>query len=501
MALASYTPVVVKNTTLLGPQISSDLNVYRDGGHSVLINDKIVWLYDDTTCSSDSGQMLSFVSNTAAYSRNPNHNISTLTDFGIQTTGRGNAILDSYSVADGGWVPFTQDEKDFNDRSNGKERVAIWPGTNPTPVSTTSAFIFAPIVYVDSKPGGAPYPTYQARGMTLVSITATATGPQAARDGELIFTASNIAYGGFSCVLGLPSTSLHVASQTETNSDETRDVYLIGMDTHGLQMARVALDDIADYSKYTFFQPRDRTFATRPPVLGTNDTHDIYLPGSYTSGTVFYSPFFGNFLLLYFNHLADSTFYYRYLDLQSPTTSDDIWIKGGKNGRGIQPEDAEALVMYSWSNEARLWTSPTEKGGYNYAGQVHTEFFNRQYYAPSLFPADTTAPQSAWLGASEVPESGDVADGQHLLLSWTAQLGDGLYKVMLARLEFDAIPPTAPAPTATTSSTATATATATSKGPGDGDGYIAEADALVVSGLARLAIGVVLLVSVAVASC
>ena len=127
-----YTPIVVKNVTELGPQITPDVtNVSRDGGHSALINNNIVWLYDDTECLDSKGSQLSFVSNTAAVCASPQNNINLLRDFGVVNVGKDkdgspkNAILAGTTVGTGGWVPFQPDELDFNNQMKGKERVAI----------------------------------------------------------------------------------------------------------------------------------------------------------------------------------------------------------------------------------------------------------------------------------------------------------------------------------------------------------------------------------------
>ena len=129
---AAYTPIVVKNVTNLGSQLTPDVtDVSRDGGHSTLISGNIVWLYDDTECKDAKGSQLSFVSNTAAYSASPRDNMTLVRDFGVVNVGKEkdgtlkNAILAGTSVSTGGWVPFQPDELEFNQQMNGKERVAI----------------------------------------------------------------------------------------------------------------------------------------------------------------------------------------------------------------------------------------------------------------------------------------------------------------------------------------------------------------------------------------
>lgn len=77
------------------------------------------------------GNLLSFVSNTAAYAYRPNQDVLAMADFGVVMVGedevgrKKSAILADTTVGTGGWIPFEPDELDFNKEMNGKERVAI----------------------------------------------------------------------------------------------------------------------------------------------------------------------------------------------------------------------------------------------------------------------------------------------------------------------------------------------------------------------------------------
>ena len=484
----AWTPVVVKTVTTIGSQLTPDVtDVSRDGGYSALINGKIVWLYDDTECMDRMGNQLSFVSNTAAYQRFDNgNNVSTITDFGIVDLGSNQdgspktAILAGTTVRTGGWIPFEQDEIEFNEENNGKQRVAICefhdhmyndfsdsdtnryteqgPGTSPTLISTTQAFLFAPLVYVDSKSQD-PSMEYQPRGMTLISITAPDSGPVATRQGDIIILGTEVAFGGFSTMLGFKSTD----SATDLDDGE-RDVYLFGMTQFGLQLARVGTNDLTAFAKYKFWNPRSHNFSTSPPDPSTSDDAQMYLPGSFSSGSIFYSPYFHTFIMVYFNKLVDSTFFIRYLQLDVPLRNDSIWTIGGKDSKGIVAEDTEALVKYAWSAEQILYASPPGPGGFNYAGMPHPEFFNTQYYPQSLYPPHTPKSKrsNAWYGPLSEQSAG--RDGKDLLLSWTSQvnhrafalasqmlikadwqfqkvggINNGLYEIQLARVTFDDI--------------------------------------------------------------
>ncbi|MCJ1434929.1 hypothetical protein MMC27_004299 [Xylographa pallens] len=456
-----WTQLSVKNTTLLGPQLTPDVtNVSRDGGYSALINDNIVWLYDDTECMGYTGNQLSFISNTAAVA-DPNQNISTVKDFGVVMVGSDShgrkeyAILANDTVGTGGWIPFQPDELQFNNKMKGQERVAIWPGTSPTPISTTQAFMYAPLVYVDYQPQD-PSKEYQARGMTLVTITVLSSGPIAAREGDLIIPGTEVAFGGFATLLGFTSTT------DPSSGNDTRDVYLLGAANNGLQVARVGLDNVETYTDYSYFDPQSLQFSETSPDPNISDYTQIYLPGTFTSGSVFYSketheiassillitagPYFSTYLMIYLNRMADSTFYVRFLDLNQPLAPDPVWIQGGKGGEGIVQEDAEALVKYAWSPQQTLYSSPPGKGGFNYAGTAHPEYFNRQYFAESLYSQSTPSDQrqNAWYGSTILSEDEAGGDGRHLLISWTSQLqggtDNGIYQIWLAKVEFDSIP-------------------------------------------------------------
>lgn len=267
---------------------------------------------------------------------------------------------------------------------------------------------------MDSKPQD-PSKEYQARGMTLITITTPTSGPVAARQGDLIIPGTEVAYGGFSSILGYKSTD---AAATEKESGD-RDVYLLGMTASGLQLARVGMNYLSDFSKYRFWNPQDLSFSASPPHPRFQDASQIYLPGTFSSGSVFFSPYFKTFIMVYFNKMVDSTFYIRYLQLNGPLGQDATWIVGGKNGKGLEAEDAEALVKYTWSAEQKLYASPLGPGGFNYAGMAHLEYFNTQYFPQSLYPTKTPAKQrvNKWYG----PGSAGI-DGKTLLLSWTSQV-------------------------------------------------------------------------------
>lgn len=274
--------------------------------------------------------------------------------------------------------------------------------------------------------------------MTLITIETTPSGPLATRQGDLVIPGTEVAYGGFSAILGFPRTD-----GTKAPNLRKRDVYLLGMTRSGLQLARVGLKDIKAFDKYRFFNPKSRSFSATPSRPDLRDSKKIYLPGTFSSGSVFYNPYFSTFIMVYFNKMVDSTFYIRHLSLEDPLDDDEVWIRGGKDGKGIGPEDAEALVKYAWSSEQKLYASPPGKGGFNYAGMAHPEYFNRQYHAKSLYPDSVSDDErrNVWYGSELIAEGDSEPDGKYLLLSWTSQLQGGkdagVYEIQLAMVEFD----------------------------------------------------------------
>ena len=271
---------------------------------------------------------------------------------------------------------------------------------------------------------------YLQKGATLLEIKATPSGPQANRIVDTLFTSQYIPYGTFAALAGTPI------------KEGTFTIYLLGKTGTGLQLARVESSGLSKLSAYEYFRPPDCTFVEGAPSINDSTVEDLYLPGSFSSGSVFYSPVFKTFLLIYFNDWADSTFNMRYLDLDNITCSTKDWVKGGKNGRGIQAADVESLFRYNWSPEQVLYKSPPGPRGYNYAGIAHPEFWGRAYYSQWMYSNGgiDSDMESGWYGSSVVNESRAGSDGRQMLLSWTSQengpAGSGRYQVMLAKVEF-----------------------------------------------------------------
>jgi len=238
------------------------------------------------------------------------------------------------------------------------------------------------------------------------------------------------------------------------------------MDLHGLQLASTTLSTLSNFSTYSFFDARTSTWSPHPHEPEMPDQDAVYLSGTFTSGSIFFSPYFRTFLLVYMNHHADNKIYIRYLDPrrprtpplpfqaaspppQQPPTSLPTGAASAPPLPHLDPEDLSALTLYTWSPPQVLHhtpanpspsSSPSTTETFNYAGQAHPEFFNRQYYPPSFRAA------SPWLGgavssssSSEEEKADERVDGKHLLLSWTTTTPAG-YDIQLAKVEFAGLP-------------------------------------------------------------
>jgi hypothetical protein len=293
-----------------------------------------------------------------------------------------------------------------------------------------SAILYAPVVYVEAT-NKTDAKQYKAHGVTLITIRAGHAGPTASRAVDILFSTEDVPYGVFIAIVGLGSDKLNL------------DVYLFGIANSGLQLARVESTAMKNLKAYEYFERASCSFTSTSPNPMNANLSSIYLAGNFSSGSIFYSPFLKTYLMVYFNDQADSTFYIRYLDLESLVCPTKAWVKGGKYGKGIEAEDVEAVIRYGWSSEAVLYRSPPGPKGFNYAGLAHPEFFNNQYYARCMYwyQGIDSDMESGWIGGGLVEQEQAGVDGRHLLLSWTSQEeglnGHGRYQVMLAKVELD----------------------------------------------------------------
>ena len=325
------------------------------------------------------------------------------------------------------------------------------PGTNPLAVSPALAWLWAPVVQVsnitshNSKTVQQEY-TYQYT--TLAKIEDTKSGLTAARSSDRLFVNDTELSGRlspFGCFANLVGKTSECYDELLTVCLQ-HFVYLLGVYGDGLQLARLPLHDIGKpESAYEFWQSEYCNFSLPGDTSKLSPASKSYLQGSFSTGSLFYSPFFETFILVYMNADADSTLYVRYLDLNILLCAGNgnIWQKGGINGQGVQKRDAEAIIHYQWSDSQVLVKTPVpaDNAKYNYAGMAHPEYFNRQYYQDWMYSNGgiDSDMRSPWLGQDIITEADAGGDGKHLMVSWTTPGKNG-YEIVMAKVELDRVP-------------------------------------------------------------
>ena len=119
--------ITIKNVTIIGAQKNPGLAVSRDGGVSVLLNKKGLWLFDDTTVTYLSGTLVSFSSNSAAIASNSSE-ATALQDISHPSTDTGGTQFASQNHADAqtsDWILLSPSEVAFNQNHTLGLRLAI----------------------------------------------------------------------------------------------------------------------------------------------------------------------------------------------------------------------------------------------------------------------------------------------------------------------------------------------------------------------------------------
>ena len=119
--------IIVKNVTIIGAQTNPGLAVSRDGGVSVLLNEKVLWLFDDTTVTNSSGTLVSFSSNSAAIAANSSE-ATALQDISHPSTDTSGTQVASQNDADlrtSDWIFLSPSVLVFNQNQTSGLRLAI----------------------------------------------------------------------------------------------------------------------------------------------------------------------------------------------------------------------------------------------------------------------------------------------------------------------------------------------------------------------------------------
>jgi hypothetical protein len=225
------------------------------------------------------------------------------------------------------------------------------PDPNPTPlnpVPTLLVYVIAANKTISRE--------HRVHGATLVTIRAGHAGSTACRASDLLFSSEDGPYGVFAALVGQESNSFGL------------DIYLFGIVDLGLHLACIHSNATKYLKAYEYLESTSCSFAGTPQRLANDNPSNIYLAGSFSSGSIFYGPILKTFLLVYFNGKVDSTFYT--LTLKPLSTLQSLWFKGGKYCQGPQVEDVEAVFRYAWPPKQVLYKSPPGPKGFNYARVV-----------------------------------------------------------------------------------------------------------------------------------
>ena len=185
-----------------------------------------------TTTSSQNGNFLGFVSSSVAVDTGMN---------GLN--GKALNLQDGvgqWSDDEGrmrGFSPLTNGEESYNIAMQGDGyRYAIWPESSIISLDSTSAIMYAPIIY-DSVDMSTKAATFTYTGATLLTITAGEGGPTASRTVNKLFDQDEVEWG----VIG----GFRSWGQSGVGGSDGR-VYIFGETDNGLLVARCKPSGIAD---------------------------------------------------------------------------------------------------------------------------------------------------------------------------------------------------------------------------------------------------------------
>ena len=369
----------------------------RDGGKGGYLNGQHLFIFDDTssfetTSSSANGEWTGFVSSSVAIDKGLNGQHEKPI---ILQDGTGQYSDDAGRLR--GFAPMTMGEEAFNKKmSGGGDRYALWPESSIIPVNETTAVVYASLIYdkVDMSSQNANF-TYM--GNTLLQITAgDSFGPSAERVVKLLFTKDEVPWGTLGGIRSWGSVGV---------GGRQGRVYLFGKVDQGVLLARTAPTDLADRSRYEYWNGKGWSGGMLP-----KDAVSYLIKSPVEDMDIFYSPRHLTFIMVYMNPFADNTIYYRFLNASAPIMP--LYQDEGNEGADY----VENIVKQPWSSQQKLYSIPKPDEGYAYSGSVHQGYFGKD----------------------------DVTNGgRKMLLSWTVKTGVDAgtprtgYELQTAVIEFD----------------------------------------------------------------
>ncbi|KAK7204878.1 hypothetical protein BZA70DRAFT_187333 [Myxozyma melibiosi] len=260
---------------------SNTYQIYRDGGGSCTLNNRTFFVFDDTTAytSATSGKLAGFASNSMGMVR----------DFDDPT-----ALYDyTMSNSVGYFQPIPMSTAEATASKKTSTRYAFWTYTNCVQLSETSAAHFFHVKKYSSS--SSSYVLGNTVAKYQIDSTSNIMGVK--RWTQLAFANTTYAYGSFASMV-----VNHV-------------VYLYALDSkysssYDVHVASVPADDFWDSSAYKYWDASTSTWSSDQPVPTARRKSSAVIQGTmpFSSGTVFYSEFHNQYLLIFFNGWVDSKF-------------------------------------------------------------------------------------------------------------------------------------------------------------------------------------------------
>jgi len=186
------------------------------------------------------------------------------------------------------FVPFTTGESYYNNAMNSLGfRYAIWPSSSLIPLTSTTAAVYAPIVFTNSNNGAFNYAGATLIGISVPQFQDNRSGPIAERLNNKIFPDSALEWG---CIGGVRSWG----SQGVGGDDGW--VYIMATDTYGMLLARTEVGNIPDADSYEYYLGQSGTWTSDMPAPGGFQT---WINGSFSNADVFYSPKHQTFIMVW----------------------------------------------------------------------------------------------------------------------------------------------------------------------------------------------------------
>ncbi|KAK7207538.1 hypothetical protein BZA70DRAFT_264902 [Myxozyma melibiosi] len=273
--------ISVSSKTEYGQMVDPDntYTIYRDGGGSCTLYNRTFFIFDDTTGYKTSGALGGFATNSIAMAR----------DFSDPTS------LKDFSMSDsvGYFLPIPMTTAEATASKVTSKRYAFWTYTNCVQLSETSAAHF----FLVNKYSSSTSDTFLGNTVAQLSINPTTNVMSAVRYTEFAFDNTTYPYGSFASMVVNGVAYLYGLDATYSSS-------------YDVHVASVPVGRFWDSSKYQYWDASTSTWSYTQPIPTARRQSSAAIQGTmpFSSGTVFYSEYHNQYLLIFFNRWIDSTF-------------------------------------------------------------------------------------------------------------------------------------------------------------------------------------------------